>query len=390
MVNEIEDKSKDTKNDKKKKSIWYTILHIQTLNEEEYLHLIRRLTYFIGGGFAVSFLIFIILAYLGGLNKVINIVESANLTLYFLAFLAVFIGYLLRFVKWSYYLKKVGIKVPKRKSLVVYLSLYSMDLTPGKFGRVLAAYTLNRLTDKKITHLVPIVAMDIFTDFLGVGIVAIIVALYFHTFIIEIAIIDILLLIPYLFILNSWFYKIIKKYIKSKRFLKLFSIYGDEYFIAQSTLNTKKTYTISLLVSVPAAFMNASSLYFSLLAIHVKIAPEVLKTVFVSNSTLLFGMVTGVPGNLGVTDASLVTLVSTAFSLNLSLSSAATIMARFATLWFGVLLGGVFLIYSFRYWVNPKDKKKKVINRAISKIKESENEIKQTINEKANKNSKDD
>ena len=84
MVNEIEDKSKDTKNDKKKKSIWYTILHIQTLNEEEYLHLIRRLTYFIGGGFAVSFLIFIILAYLGGLNKVINIVESANLTLYFL------------------------------------------------------------------------------------------------------------------------------------------------------------------------------------------------------------------------------------------------------------------------------------------------------------------
>ncbi len=140
--------------------------------------------------------------------------------------------------------------------------------------------------------------------------------------------------------------------VKNERFLKLFNIYGDEYFASQSILNTPKTYAISILVSVPAAFLNASALYFSLLAAHIKVSLPVIETIFIATSSTIFGMITGIPGNLGVTDGSLVALISALFSLNLNVSSAVTIMFRFATLWFGVIIGGVFLIYTFRYWTN--------------------------------------
>ncbi|ASI14297.1 membrane protein [Candidatus Mancarchaeum acidiphilum] len=358
----------ESKNKKDKKSIWYTILHIQNLNEDDYLHLVKRLMYFVGAGFVASFLIFFVIAYIGGIGRVSNIILSSNVGLYILAFAAVLSGYLIRFIKWDYYLKVVGIEVPKKKSMAIYLSLYSMDLTPGKLGRVLAAYTINRVTKKRVTKIVPIVTMDIFTDFIGVGILAIFTALYFNKFVVEVLAIDILLLLPYLFILNSRFYRFIKRIVKNERFLKFFNIYGDEYFASQSILNTPKTYILSVLVSVPAAFLNALALYFSLLAIHLKVSIPVIETVFIATSSALFGMITGIPGNLGVTDGSLVALISALFSLNLNISSAVTIMFRFATLWFGVIIGGIFLVYTFRYWTN-KDVIKEGLTESINNAK---------------------
>lgn len=345
---------------KNEKSIWYTILHIHNLNEDEYLNLVKRITKYIGLVLLASFVVFLIIAYFGGIDKVINIIESANPYFYLLAFLSVLAGYLIRFIKWNYYLKKMDIIIPKGKSLAVYLSMYSMDLTPGKIGRVLVSYTLNRITDNRVIKIIPIVTFDIFTDFLGVAILSLVAAVYFNAYLIEVIIIDFVLMLPYLFLINSKFYRFIRKVIKSDRFIRLFTLYGDEYYSSQSVLNTPKTYLISILVSVPAAFLNGLALYFSLLAIHIKIVPSMFKTVFVSSVTLLFGMITGIPGNLGVTDGSLVALVSTIFFVRTSVASAATIMARFATLWFGVLLGGILLVYTFRYWSKIKAKPEKV------------------------------
>ncbi len=340
----------------KKKSFWYAITHQDKLDRKGYLQLARKASLFVGAGFGVSLVVFIIIALIGGIGKVISIIISANLYIYLLAFVSVLGGYLLRFVKWNYYIKVTGLKVPIKKNLAVYLSLYSMNITPGKIGRVIAAYTLNRITKIRFVNIVPIVTMDIFTDFLGFAILALLAAIYFHRYITYIVIIDVVLLLPFAFILNDWLYNIIKNIFKKSRFIKTFTPYGEEYFHSQNKLNTSKVYLVSLIVTIPAALLNSLTLYFSLLAIGV--IPYPAGTVFVYSSSLMFGMISAVPGNIGVEDGALVALTSSVFHLSTTISSAATIMSRFASLWFGIIIGAIFFFYTLRYW-DPRIKEKK-------------------------------
>jgi uncharacterized protein (TIRG00374 family) len=332
----------------KKRSFWYSITHQTTLNREEYLKLARRVAMFVGGGFAASLIVFIIIAWVGGLGQVIKVIASARLDIYALAFVAVLGSLLLRFVKWSYYMKLLKLKVPLGKSLAVYLSLYSMTITPGQVGRVVAAYTLNRLTKIKFAKIIPIVTMDIFTDFLGFGILALLAALYFHKYVLYITLIDIVLMLPFLFILNDWLYKIIKRALKKNSFLRNFTPYGEEYFRSQNLLNAPKVYFVSILVTLPAAFLNSLTLYFALLSLGI-IAP-ISGTVFIYSSSTVFGMVSAVPGSIGVTDGSIVALLGGILHLAPAISSAVTIMGRTADLWFGVVLGAIFFFITLRYW----------------------------------------
>ena len=333
---------------KQKKSLWYSITHVNKLNRKEYVDLIHRVTLFIVLGFLASVLVFAAIAIFGGVGKVLYTIDHANLLIYSLAFVSVLVSYLLRFIKWSYYLRKLKLKVPKGKSLMVYLSLYSMNITPGKIGRVLAAYTLNRITKVKFSNIVPTVTIDIFTDFLGVGLLALIASILFNRDIVYVIILDVILILPFLFIVNDWFYRIVKKLLSKRNFIKNFTLFGDEYFASQSILNKPSVYLVSMLVTLPAAFFNAAALYFSLLSVGAK--PRLVGSIFINSTSQLFGMVTAIPGNIGVTDGTLVALISSLFNLSYSLSSAITIMTRMATLWFGLALGFVFLIYSLKYW----------------------------------------
>ena len=333
---------------KKKESFWYAVAHQEHLNKRGYIKLVRRVYLFIGGGFAVSLAVFIILALIGGIDKVIDIILSSRLYIYALAFASVFLGYMLRFIKWNYFLKVLGLKVPFKKNISIYMSLYSMNITPGKIGRVIAAYTLNRVTKIGFANIVPIVTMDIFTDFMGFAVVALLAALYFHKFVTYVALIDIALLLPFVFILNDWLYNKLKKAFGKSRFIKTFTLYGEEYYQSQSKLNSPKVYAVSMLVTVPAAILNSMTLFFALLAIGV--TPAFSGSVFVYSSSLVFGMISAVPGNIGVEDAALAALASSMFHLSASISSAVTIMTRLAELWFGVILGGAFLLYTLKYW----------------------------------------
>jgi conserved hypothetical protein len=333
---------------KKRSGFWKSFTDTGNMTKREYISRINTISIFVALAFLISIAVFVIIAWIGGIDKVIGIIEAANLWIYLLAFVLVFFGYLLRFIKWNYYLKKLGIHVPLKKNLVTYLSLYSMNITPGKFGRVIVAYTLNRITKNGLASTLPVVTFDIFTDFVGIGILALITALYFKIYVVYVLIIDIALMVPYLFILNSKFYNFIKPRMMKSRFFLRFTVYGDEYFAFQSKLNKPKVYLVSIATSLPAAVFNALALYLCLVAVGV--FPNVMNSIFIQTSSTVLGMATGSPGNIGVTDGTLLALLRTVMGLSVAKSSAVTIMERIATLWFGVGLGAIFLFYSMRYW----------------------------------------
>jgi uncharacterized protein (TIRG00374 family) len=342
------------KRDNNKKSVWYSITHSRNMDRKEYFRLLKGVRTFLIAAIVIGFLVFIGVGLFGGIGQVYTTILSANPYIYVFAFIFMLCCFAIRFIKWDYYLKTLGLHIPTAKNLQIYLSLYSMDLTPGKIGRIISAYTLNRITKKKLASIIPIVTMDIFTDFLGYGIVALAAAVYFRIDVLYILGVDILLILPFLFFINSWVYNSLKK-VFNNGFIKQFTIYGDEYFASQGTLNNPKVYAVSLLVSIPAAFIEALALYASSLSIG--LTPTVGKSVLVYSITELVGMISAIPGAIGVQDGLLVAFTGNILGYDKVTASAVTIMTRLATLWFGIAIGMVFLVYTFRYW--DKEKKSK-------------------------------
>lgn len=326
------------------------------VGKTEYLKLVRRLRLFVVIGLFASFLVFILVAVFGGFSNVVGAIEHANMTYYLLAFLCVFLGYVIRYGKWEYYMRMLKIRVHMAKSFLIYLSAYCMDITPGRVGRVVAAYTLKKITKIRFMSIVPIVTMDLFTDFFGFAILAFVTAVYVGKYLVYVAVFDLVLILPFVLVINPWVFNFIKSR-KNKGFIaKKIEQHGKNYYMSQNKLNKPSIYLGSLVFTVPADILNAMGLYFSLLAVGVK--PRVIISMFIFSTSQIFGMVSTLPGSIGVADATLVTLLKTMLGLSTTLSSAVTIMTRIATLWFGVLIGMAVLVYTTRYWKNSKEKKR--------------------------------
>ncbi len=245
-------------------------------------------------------------------------------------------------------MKLIGIKIPLSKNFPIYMSLYSMNITPGRVGRIIAGYTINMVTGVKFMTVAPAVTMDIFSDFLGFALLALITSFFFHRLFIYVLIFVVLLSISFLVIIDQRLYHFVIKGRRGKLF-KRFIPHINRYYSSQNNLNRPVVYLTSLLFTMPADILNSSALYLSLLAIGVH--ANFITVLFIFAAAQIFGMVSTLPGSIGVADVTMIALLGTMLDLSGPMSTAATIMARTATLWFGVIIGTIFLIYTTKYWI---------------------------------------
>ena len=72
-----------------------------------------------------------------------------------------FVNYLLRFLKWEYYLKLLDIRgVPKPTSFLTFLSGFVLTVTPGKVGEVFKSLVLFETHGVAIARTAPIVVAE--------------------------------------------------------------------------------------------------------------------------------------------------------------------------------------------------------------------------------------
>lgn len=329
------------------------------MGKKEYLSAVNKFRNLIIITLIGSIIVFIAVAFFGGVTKVISTIESANPYLYGIAFVLVFAGALLRFGRWSYCLKTLKIKIPFKKSFTTYMSLYSMDITPGRVGRIVVGYTINKVSNSKFMKAAPIITMDLFSDFLGFAVLAIITSFVFHQFFLYVVVFVVLLSISFVFLLHDGAYKLMSKWNFLKNLMKRFTPHINTYYSSQNSLNTKKVYLVAILYTIPAEILDALALYFSALAIGVK--AHIFQSVFIYSVAQIFGMISTLPGSIGVADATMVLLTGSSFGINATLSSAITIMTRLATLWFSVIVGMIFFVYTLRYWNKARKTRKNAV-----------------------------
>ncbi|WP_218124119.1 lysylphosphatidylglycerol synthase domain-containing protein [Haloplanus vescus] len=78
-------------------------------------------------------------------------------------------SYAIRFLKWEFYLRTLGIDVPPRRSFVVFVSGLMMVVTPGKAGVVWKAWFLRDLESIPVSRTAPIVGAERVTDLLALA-----------------------------------------------------------------------------------------------------------------------------------------------------------------------------------------------------------------------------
>jgi glycosyltransferase 2 family protein len=80
---------------------------------------------------------------------------------------AVLVNFLLRWVKWEYYRRAAGIRVPLAGSFLVFFSGFSMAISPGRIGELIKPFMYKEYFDQKMRRTIPLVFCERVSDLLG-------------------------------------------------------------------------------------------------------------------------------------------------------------------------------------------------------------------------------
>lgn len=263
-------------------------------------------------------------------------------------------NYVLRWLKWDYYLRKLGMGdgVSRADSGLLFTAGMVMAVTPGKVGEVFKSYLLKRINGTPISSSAPIVLAERLTDGLGMLLLMAVGLnlypparpLFWLLLAVGVAGVAALQYRP----LALWLLDRIER-------LPLIGRFGGHarsFYESSFALLSWRLLLVSTILSIVSWGGECVAFYYVLTGFG--IAPSVdlmIIATFIFAASTLFGLVSFLPGGLGTSEASSVALlVALVGGMTLATATAATVMIRFCTLWFGVSLGVLaLLVFERRY-----------------------------------------
>jgi len=129
------------------------------------------------------------------------------------------------------------------------------------------------------------------------------------------------------------------------------------FYESSAELVSGRLLVVSTVLSLVSWAGECVAMYFVLRGLGVE--PSwllLLQASFIFAASTLFGLVSFLPGGLGASEVSSTALIVTLVGLPKGPASAATIIIRFCTLWFGVLLGAAALaLFARRYGLSDTE-----------------------------------
>jgi len=124
-------------------------------------------------GLLLGAVVIVGLAHMADLPKVVSAVQAVEWNWLPLILGLTSFNYLLRFFKWHYYLRQVGLyNIGWRDSLKVFLGGFAMTVTPGKVGEAFKSLWLKNLTGAGMARTLPVVAAERLSDALACALLA--------------------------------------------------------------------------------------------------------------------------------------------------------------------------------------------------------------------------
>lgn len=258
------------------------------------------------------------------------------------------VNYALRFVRWEIYLKALGVRLARARSLGVFLVGFLLSVTPGKAGELGKAWLVRELGGGpalRALRVVPAVVAERVTDLLGVFVLLSLGALPFPggRWIAAAGLAAVALAI----LLLTWqkgadlLFRLLKRLpVVGPRVPVLADLYGTLRELLSPGL-------LAMALGLAVVAWGAEGVGFFLVVREYAPQAELLAALFNYTVSTCLGSLSMLPGGLLAAEGSLTALLD-AQGLDTATAASATLIIRAATLWFAVVLGLVALPYVLR------------------------------------------
>jgi len=310
--------------------------------------LLRKLA----AGLVFGFLAVLAVMLMGDIRQVGREVSHFRWVLYPAVLCLTLFNYLLRGYKWHYYIQQVlqahaigptqparG-AYPIRRSARLFVAGFPLAVTPGKVGEVLKAVWLERETGIPAATGVAVVVAERISDGLAVlalstlGVVA--YPQYWPAFALVLGGLLAIVVISQIRPLALWLLDLGERLSLIQRFVhRLREFYEGSFLVfrPRATLTAVGLGTISWL---------GEGIGFYLILTGLGIEPgwhTASLAIFILAFSTVVGAASTLPGGLGAAEASIAGMLALLLGLPAGTAATATLLIRFATLWFGITLG---------------------------------------------------
>jgi uncharacterized membrane protein YbhN (UPF0104 family) len=288
------------------------------------------------------------LTLLGDVNEMGNAFRTFDWRLAPLILALTMWNYGWRFVKWQRYLRALEIpSLGRWTDLLVYLSGYALTVTPGKVGELIRTVYLRRLTGTPPNRAAAAIAAERITDGAAMLILALIGLLEFSYGRPFVALAALGFLAGALVIQRPELLHALLNRLAGLPIVGGGIIHARAFLDASHILFRPKLLAQATGLGVISWAGECVAFFLVLIGLGMNATWSLLLgATFILALSSLAGGASMLPGGLGVTDATvagmLILLIDDP-SMNRTVAAAATLIIRFATLWFAVIIGAIAL-----------------------------------------------
>lgn len=290
-------------------------------------------------------LVFAALAGYGDFQEVGTLLAQFPVTYLLAALGLAMVNYLVRFLRWVFYLRTLGIDVPFAVSFLAFLSGLAMTITPGKVGELVKCYLLRDRSDIPVTRSVPVVLMERLTDLLSIVLMGLIgVALLPPLVSVSLGVA--------LVVLAGALYFLTNRHTDRWMHLPVIRRWADQTLEAREGIRVLSR-PVPMMVAVTLGLVSWISEGVALWVVLEGLGADIgiVLSMPIYAGSVLAGAVTTLPGGLVGTEGAMVALLQQSGSSR-DVAATGTLLVRVATLWFAVAIGLSALAWF--HWLLPK------------------------------------
>ena len=266
-----------------------------------------------------------------------------------------FLNYVLRFLKWQFYLRTIGVEgFARGDSALVYFSGLGMVVTPGKVGEWLKCYLLRELHGTPFSRSAPIIIAERLTDSLAIVLLGAAGLIVFGdawpAFVIVVVGAALAVVLARHQPLAYW----ILHRLERLPLVSRFAHHAEEFYASSYALLSPFALGSMTVLSFVSWGFEVLAFYFVLVGLGVEGGGDLLlKASFIMPAATLASALLLTPGGLGVAEGGITGLSQVLLDLPKGEAVVGALVIRFGTLWFGVIVGVVALAFVTRRLAGP-------------------------------------
>lgn len=267
-------------------------------------------------------------------------------------------NYFLRFLKWQYYLARLDVRgVPWVESLTIYLAGFALSVTPAKAGEVFKSALLLSARGVPVARTAPIVVADRLTDLISLILIAVCGSFWFEGGRLPAIAASVMVagLLVFIFVppLGEAVLRVAERFPGGRAIAPK----ARQAYAALRVLAGPSALIVPTVLSLMAWGLECIALW--VVCVGLDRAVSLAVAFFTYSVATIAGAVMMLPGGVGGTEATMEALLLQLSSPRMpqEAAAAATLVVRFATLWFAVLVGAAALgVFRRRYDRNTPER----------------------------------